>query len=84
MLTLEITVRARKPIQATDMTMPGVSLTFNAMDDGGIWRGQLPSSTDRIDFSIRRSEHLAAVHSNTIVRVKPWVPTEQVQPMERK
>ena len=84
MLTLEITVRARKPIQATDMLIPGVSLTFSAMDDGGVWRGQLPSSTDRIDFSIRRSEHLAAVHSNTIVRLRPQGPTEQVQPMERK
>jgi len=82
-LAVEVTVRSRKAIQSTDLKIPGISLSFQPSEQGGVWHGLLPSSAERIDLSIQRSDHLAAVHSNTILRFKAAKPTEQPQDLER-
>jgi hypothetical protein len=68
-LGLELEIHAREAVKESDLMVPGIALTFQTTDKGGIWRGQLPGSTDRIDLKLVRSAHLTDVHSNTIVRL---------------
>jgi hypothetical protein len=68
-LGLELEIHAREAVRESDLSLPGIALTFQATNEGGIWRGHVPGSTDRIDLKLVRSAHLTDVHSNTIVRL---------------
>lgn len=69
-LTLRLEVIAREPLRAADLTVDGVELTFEATDDGGIWKAELRGRGPLLDLVLRRTPGAAAAHRNTLVHLE--------------
>jgi len=68
-LHVQLSVLAGESLSAADLTLDGVTLSFESTIDGGQWSGQVPVTGALIDLRLDRSPRLATIHRNTTLQL---------------